>query len=122
MYKKVPLLQEMNILLSLTVFYLENFVFSTMKNFLRHFLKTFIRLCTMCRNEPLNMTMYRIARNFWDRKLLRISRFCGYSQKQYLGNGIFGMAKVSRIHKSFLHENCIFRHVHLFVAVTGPHL
>ena len=76
----------------------------------------------MCRNEPLNMTMYRIARNFRGRKLLRISRFCGYSQKQYLGEWYLWHGKSKPNPQKFLHENCTFRHVHLFVAVTGPHL
>ena len=69
-------------------------------------------------------TLFRTAENFRGRKLLRISRFCGYTQNFFCklwGVVSFGKAKVcnprkfslrkivfSPIRESFLCENCIF--------------
>ena len=55
--------------------------------------------------------------NFWGRKLSRISRFCGYSQKFSPWNlGVWCLLAWHErsIHESFLHENRIFVNVFSF--------
>ena len=57
------------------------------------------------------MLNYRIAGNFWGRKLSQISRFCGYLRKFPQQNlGVWcPLARHKRaIRESFLHENVFF--------------
>ena len=57
---------------------------------------------------------YRIEEKFWERKLLRISRFCGYLRKfslQILGHVWHPLAAQVNIRESFLYENRQFAKV-----------
>ena len=51
--------------------------------------------------------MYHIVGNFWGRKLSWILQFCGFSL-QNLGTRCPLVRQNRTIHKSFLHDNCIF--------------
>ena len=63
----------------------------------------------MGRNDlaPTPTITYHIARNFWGRKRVWISRFCGYLQK-FFSTKFWGMASFGSICETFLCKNFIF--------------
>ena len=72
-------------------------------NFLGKFLKTNERLLC-CTSLQQHKIFYRIARNFWGRKLSRISRFvtiCGSFSTKFGGRGILWCSKSKQSAKVF---------------------
>ena len=86
-----------------------------------------ILLCDISsQNATANFAMdtYRIAENFQGRKLSRISRFCGYTQKfspRNLGRGVLWHCKPEQSgRESFLYENRIFTNSRKFLPRKIP--